>query len=673
MSFTYPSRDGRQWTCAQNGDGFGVLTATRNVDLDDEGYAKIAPRSVALFTNADDADFERLVAANYHSGAWWAFTDDDNFTFALDGTATQDAETGAFSSTSDAVVYGSTQWASRTSSASLSYRTTGAWSTLAASLTTSKPHPLCVFESAQQIAVGDANQVRLVLTPDGTPSMSGTVLTLPAKFTVTSIAYSDSKLYIGTKASTGDAFMFVWDGSGTSAQYGFPVPSSYIASVAPYQSSVAVLTAQGQVLLFNGGGFDELAALPHYYSGLDWAQHTNSTHTGHRSLRADGSLLYVAVANGNGAFPFGFEDKRDKFPDRTPAGIWCYDPAVGLYHRNAPSYAKRLVYSVTTGNVNTSTDVITVTAAPATGTPVVAALDTPGDWGSNVTAGVLYFAIKTGATTMKLATTRANALAGTAVDITAALATVKLFCFPETDFGQQLSESAFCVRPYRNEDGSAQWWEASRYFFGGETASATSLSASAESLNTAVPVLPNRAAFETAKVQAESVTEGAPVAHVRFKPLATAEDKLIVKYRGVEKAGFPIRYASVTWTDGDTFTTTDSRFAGVAAGHEIEVIAGRASGCLAHVSSISVNSGTYTVNLDESLPEVAASDVSLVNADNWEKKATVTSSSETNARGFVAVPLAARDAVFHQLKVEMRGADWGAREIAVTTAEGRAY
>lgn len=676
MSFTFPSRDGRQWKTAQNGDGFGVLTATRNIDLDDEGYVRPAPRSVALFTNADDADFDRLVAANYHSGAWWAFTDDDNFTFALDGTATQDAETGAFSSTSDALVYGTTQWASRTNSASLSYRSTGAWSTLAASLTTSKPHPLCVFESQQQIAVGDGSKVRLVTDPDNintARAMSGTILQLPDKFTVTTLAYADSKLYIGTKAATGDAFMFIWTGSGTSAQYGFPVPTNYIASVAPYQSSVALLTAQGQILLFNGGGFDELANLPHYYSGLDWAQHTSSTHVGHRSLRADGSLLYCAVANGNGAFPFGFEDKRDKFPDRTPAGIWVYDPAVGLYHRNAPSYAKRLVYSVTTGNVNTSTDVITVSAAPATGTPVVAALDTPGDWGSNVTAGVLYFAIKTGATTMKLATSRANAESGTAVDITAALATVKLFCFPETDFGQQLSESAWCVRPYRNEDGSAQWWEASRYFFGGETASATSLSASSEALNTAVPVLPNRSAFETAKVQAESVTESSPAVFVRFTPLRTGEDKIIVKHRKAEKAGFPLRYASVTWTDGDTFTTTDSRFSAVEAGHEIEVIAGRASGCLAHVSSISVNSGTYTVNLDESLPEVAASDVSHVNVDNWAKKEVITSSSETNARGFARVALDARDAVFHQLKVELRGADFGVREIYLPTEAGRNY
>jgi hypothetical protein len=672
MSFTFPSRDKRQWRCAQNGDSFGVLVGTKNVDLDDEGYLKLAPRTVKMYGNDSDADFDRVVAVNCHGSSWWAFTDDDNFTFDVGATnATQDAETGAFASCSDALVYGTTQWASRDNSASLSYRSTGAWSTLAASLTTSKPHPLCVFASAQQIAVGDVNKVRLVTTPDGTPGMSDTILTLPARFTVTSIAYSDSKLYIGTKVSTGDAFLFVWDGATMSAQYGYPVSTNYVASVAPYESSVAILTAQGQILRFNGGGFDEIAALPHYYSGLDWAQNTGSTHVGHRALAADGSLLYANVGNGSFAAPSGFADKRHAAPDMTPAGVWVYDPAVGLYHRHGPSQAKRYEETVASASIDAATDVITVAAAPATGTPVV--FQQGGALGG-VAEGTVYFTIKLSGTTVKLASTRALAALGTAVDITSVEAATSFFFwfFPETDFGQYLSENAWCVRPYRNEDQGAQFWEASRVFFGGETATATNLTASSECLNTAVFQIPNRGYMVTAKVQAEAITEGAPQAYVRFRPLATAEDKIVVKHRRAEKAGFPIRYASVTWTDGDTFTTTDTRFANVAAGHEIEVIAGRASGCLAHVSSISGTS-TYTVNLDESFPEVAASDVSYVTVDNWEKKVTVTTATETNERGFASVPVNARDAVFHQFKVELRGADVAVREIFVPTAEGRNY
>ena len=673
MPYTYPSRDRRQWTCAQNGDGFGVLVATKNVDLDAEGYLCPAPRTVKMYGNTDSASFDGMHAVNYHDGEWWAFTDDANFTFNVGSTdATVDAETGNFTSSSDSVVYGATQWASRDNNAALYYRSTGAWSTLSASLTTSLPHPLCVFESTQQIAVGNGSQVKLVSTPDGTPSMSGTVLQLPAKYTVTTLCYSDSKLYVGTKSATGDAFMFIWTGSGTSAQYGYPVPSNYVQSMAPYQSSVALLTAQGQILLFSGNGFNELANLPHYYSGLDWAQGTSSRHVGHRALAADGSLLYVNVGNGRGALPADFADKRDTVPDATPAGVYVYDPAVGLYHRHGPTQAKRYEESVGTASINSSTDVITVSVAPATGTPVV--FQQGGALGG-VEQGRVYFTIKVSGTTVKLATTRANAVAATAVDITSVEASTLFYFwfFPETDFGQYVGSSAWSVYPYRNEDSGAQFWEASRLFFGGETARPTSLSVASEVLCTAVMSVPNRGYAVTAKVQAETVTEGLPNVFLRFRPLRTAEDKIVIKHRGVEKAGFPIRYASVTWTDGDTFTTTDTRFADVAEGHEIEVIAGRASGCLAHVSSISVNAGTYTVNLDESLPEVAASDVSYVTADNWVKKQVITSSSETNAKGFASVPIASQDAVFHQLKVEVRGADFGIREIYVPSNAGRNY
>lgn len=676
MSYTYPSRDSRQWSCAQKGDSFGTIIGSKNIDLDDEGYVRIAPRTVKVYGNTDDADFDGVLSVHYGSnGTWWAFTNDDNFTFDVGAEAVQDSETGAFSNASDSVRYGTTMWATRTNSANLYYRSTGAWSTLGASITTSgNPHPLCVFESAQQIAVGNGSQVKLVTTPDGTPAVSGTILQIPAKFTVTTIAYADSKLYIGTKTSSGEAFMLVWNGSGTSAQYGFPVSTNFVLSIVPYQSTVALVTAQGQILRFTGNGFEQIAAFPTYYSGLDWAQGTNAVHVGHRSLVSDGDLLYVNVANGSYGRPFAFADNRDKYPDNTPAGVWVYDPAVGLYHRHSPTQSKRSILSVTTGNVNTSTDVITVTAAPATGTPVVAVVDTPGDWGDNVFNGTVYYAIKLSATTMAIAATRALAVAGTKIDITAAVGTVTLFCFPETDFGQQISERNWAVSVYRNQDDSAQFWEASRLFFGGATASATNLQASSDCLNTAVISLPNRAHFTLSKVQAEGVTEGSPTLFVRFQPLKTAEDKIVVKHRGVEKAGYPLRYVSATWVDATSFTTTDARFASVVAGEEIEIVGGRASGCLAHVSGTpALAGGTYTVTVDEAMPEVAASDVSIVNVDNWAKKTTITTSSETNAKGFAAVPVASRDAIFHQLKVEMRGADYGVREIYVPASEGRGY
>jgi hypothetical protein len=675
MTFKIPNPESNQWSCAQNGDRFAVIVASKNLDLDEEGYAALAPRAVKIYGNTDDADFDTVVAMSYADTRWWAYTEDDVFTFSagVDG-ATQDARVNAFSKSSDAIVFNGEQWASRSDSADVTYRENNDWSSFSAS-TYSGPDvakPLCEFATTQQVAHGVGPEVRLLSNSHAVDGSNQ--INLLRNHIVTTIAAQGDRMLVGTRSSNGSAMCALWDGVGTAADAYFPVNAGHVSSICPYRSSFAVLTSLGQILWFNGNGYDQLAALPTYYSGLDWSQNGAEVHVGHRSMVADGDLLYVNVGFGGGAFPNGFADERDAVPDRCPAGVWVYDPAVGLYHRHGPSQARRSILTITAGNVNTTTDVLTVTAAPATGTPVVPALTTAGDWGANVTSGQLYFAINASATTMKLATTRANALAGTAVDLTAALATASLFVFPETDFGQYVSVNKAALVAYRNEDQSAQAWEASRVLFGGKTATPTSLTPASDSLNTAVFVVPNRGYLVTAKVAAQANVDAFPFLYVYFRPLQTAEDRIVVKHRTAEKAGFPIRYASVAWTDGDTFTTTDARFANVAAGHEVEVIAGRAAGCLAHVSSISYSAPTYTVNLTESLPEVAAADVSHVSVDNWAAAEAITTSTATNALGYAKVPLPAQAAHggFLQLKVELRGADVALRSITARSEPRRA-
>lgn len=72
----------------------------------------------------------------------------------------------------------------------------------------------------------------------------------------------------------------------------------------------------------------------------------------------------------------------------------------------------------TTSNVNTTSDVITLSSTSdyPTGTPVVITSTSAVPGG--LTADTVYYVIKTSGTTIKLATTAANAAAGTAIDIT---------------------------------------------------------------------------------------------------------------------------------------------------------------------------------------------------------------------------------------------------------------
>lgn len=80
------------------------------------------------------------------------------------------------------------------------------------------------------------------------------------------------------------------------------------------------------------------------------------------------------------------------------------------------SYSASSTSTFATTDVSTGTDVITVGVNVATGTPVKVTSTTTVPAG--LTSGTVYYAINVSSTTIKLATSRTNATAGTAIDIT---------------------------------------------------------------------------------------------------------------------------------------------------------------------------------------------------------------------------------------------------------------
>lgn len=59
---------------------------------------------------------------------------------------------------------------------------------------------------------------------------------------------------------------------------------------------------------------------------------------------------------------------------------------------------------------------------------------------------------------------------------------------------------------------------------------------------------------------------------------------------------------------------------------ECEIINGAGAGQLSKVSSITLDTGIYTINLTDSIEGVAVSNVSNVILDNWKTLGTITSS-----------------------------------------------
>jgi len=145
---------------------------------------------------------------------------------------------------------------------------------------------------------------------------------------------------------------------------------------------------------------------------------------------------------------------------------------------------------------------------------------------------------------------------------------------------------------------------------------------------------------------------------INMRPLENSTDKVVIKYRTEDN-----QYVDdvvnnnffVTWTDTDTFTSTDAFLAHVSVGDEIEIIRGTGAGATAHVSSISLAGSTYTVNLDEAIPNVSSN--SKARFTNF-RKLEVISGIGTD---YDVVSLIKRSA-WIQFKIELRG-DYKSPEI----------
>ena len=77
--------------------------------------------------------------------------------------------------------------------------------------------------------------------------------------------------------------------------------------------------------------------------------------------------------------------------------------------------------------------------------------------------------------------------------------------------------------------------------------------------------------------------------------------EIVVKYR-VEDEQSDI--FDITWTDGDTFTSTDD-LSNYEVGDEVEVLSGQ--GGISHITAISASGGTYTVEVDETVTGLTGS------------------------------------------------------------------
>lgn len=669
--FKIPS-ESKRFSQPNTSDVMGNVWITKNITFAEEGYIKLQRRSVLLKSEKNDSNFDLpLSFGRYDNGSFFLVTADEAFLANVSQdniSVTQDSAINAPSlSFNSAGRWWQNRWHATTQT-EMWYRTVSgaAWTNTGISLTTGVSHPVEVFRNKNMIAVGDGNEVKLY---DTSYSLQET-LVLPSDFEVVGLSYSNNRLGIitrlgnATEGQNEDAFFFVWDGGSAEANGGFPIGSDAAFAVVAYSSTWLIVNRTGQVLKYNGGGFSELSPFPFVALEEIWGNTLNKELFGD-AMQVDGDTVFI-----NTNFDIdAFGKKQEVYLPQNPAGVWCYDPKVGLYHTYSPSISPATTGLVTADGVDPSTDILTLLSGtvPATGTPV--AYTVRGDEAiGGLLPGTIYYVIKLTSSTFRLALTKEDAINNLFIDITSAGVGDNDFLFVEIlDYGATLGGGRSAAVALIGDKDAVR----DKVIFGGDYrdfASNSSFAGVCASIN----LFPNIGYFVTPKISSADMQDMYARVVMKFRQLGENE-KIVLKYKCIDVIGVPTTTpqfrqsaTSCSWTSDTTFTTTadiSEIKALIDSGHqaECEIISGAGAGQMPQISSITFLAGVYTVTLAESVDGAASGRKCNVSMDSWAEFATLTDADTDGVyRETLSVP-----SKWVKIKVQMRGVDVTVEELQI--------
>ena len=634
----------KKWNQDNKSDLLGNLSVTKNITFDKAGYLKLSASSRALMNEIVDTDFALAMAIvpNEDYGYFIATSDlcFDMSTEPLSARPTQIATAGVPSGDlqSDVAYFEGLMVVTQDTDVDYYDTSSNTWTDTNISLTLNGQHPMAYMPSLSALAIANVNTIKLYAKPiTATPTLI-TTLTISSDLEITGIKYFNQNLYIATQNVVGgNAYMYVWNGLGTSAQQVYEIKSMIINNIETHENTIVVTAGDGGLYQFTGSGFSLLDALPMYYTNQTMGDNGN-VDIFQSTLKSTGGLLYWIVTNDN---------NQDNRLTNQPDGIWCFDKDVGLYHRYSLSNALVQIETIASASVNTTTDQITTTNNYTTGTEVVF-VESNGL--SPLISGTKYFVINVDSTHIKLATTLANALSNTAIDLVSSGALNNFTFFPNVDFGQFVNERVTNVTPIAKI--TPKKILGTDLFWAGEVARRDAVT-NYDYMGVISEGVESRGYFITPKIFSQDLTDKFNLISLKFAPFTSDLDKIVIKYRTEDDRLDYIKLDDwdITWTSTTTFTSTETGWSGASVGNEIEVLSGAGGGLLAHISTITENAGTYTITIDETFANYVSGDVARAIFRNWTKFTTITS---TNTNGYFAETLGA-EGKFLQLKIELRG------------------
>ena len=660
-----------KWTQTNSSDKTTSIAYSKNINLDEAGYLKLSPRSISLFdgtentTNIGDTDFGFVSAfGRYSNGSFRLTTTDEPFNVSISDISKSIAEDASANNPNETTSSHGVWWQNRfyaSTDTAVYYNSAGTWTANAITgLTSGVRHYMCVHKAKNRLMVTNGNVVTMYDT-----NHSATIsATIPSDFEICGIAYNNAKagfvtrLGSDTAGQNAESYFFTWDASGDNTKvYSFSLGAYAGVSVVPYKSSFAVLTSQGQLLYFNGGGFGELAHFPFYNDERTWGDILNFLAYGD-NMFVDGDVIYINVG-----FDLGnVGEKQEVFLQKNPSGVWCFDPEAGLYHKYSPSISRVYLHTITAGDIDTSTDTFTTSITiPATGNPV---LMTEGC--TDLEKGTVYYVIKASATTFKLATSKENALAGVSIDITDTTQSY-FWIYELKDYGVT----------YFTRSGAVNSWGESKIMYRdiifSDNLNDTSLNTDTY-LNTSVPFLEGRGYVVLPKLFLDTTTISIPRIQIKHRPLKT-NDAIIVKIKQRELVGLPssspnshVTVDEFIWTsDDEGYTSSDLAEAKTAfeAGEEIEIefTAGAGAGQMVKITDIAYASGVYSLVLEEKVVGAVAGLKSHFVVDNWKYLGEANATNQKD--GLLDLAVAGQNSKSPQIKIELRGYETTIEDVQV--------
>lgn len=760
-----PAREDGNWTVQYANESLPDIVETKNLTFDVGGKISLSKPTIAFYTSADDADFG--IPLKYARGANNSYmlpTGDRPFYFSFEGgnfyigkDSSTDSPTGQLSN-SHATIFNNELVVVENGDIH-TWDFGFDWTDQVVTLDTFTIHPVVNFVSQNSLAVTDENNAVELYS---TAYSAGTKLIIPDDYRICAMAYNRGYLGIATYDGrfNGNGYFFIWDGNTASANYAYPLNTYAGTTVIPHGDTFLIYTSESQLLYWTGSGLESIANFPAYYTAGGLSHSTYITSFG--DSHADGWVTKGGRAFINRNGELNEPDSRGrKFIHGNSGGVWVFDKSVGLYHKFATTANKFIHDFLNEGSVNITTDQITVASAPDTGTPVY--YSSSGDTAvGGLTNGGLYYTIKVDGTHVKLATTYANAIAGTAINLTSditdpvvattavntttervainasitggyghpvvynanggteiggltdgttyyttfantfssialsssfanameltyidltgtgndsqsfSLNAHSLTFIPKKDFGQLYTTGQQgCLDVYDRTDNVYGSGRPIGTGFLWGSFSATTNTTEIYSGGLTLRGTENRGYFVTSVFKSAQLQDDWQKLFLKHSKLTGEFDEIHVKYRtrtedlvdvGINDSGSA--NALITWTDANTFTSTDAQYATVQAGDEVEVVQGAGSGYLLHVSSITEDSGTYTVNLTESVKNISASDTGRAVVSHWTYLTTLDSDTITNEDGYSEIAIGVKSKSI-QFKIELRGEDVEIEELLI--------